>query len=105
MLSGRDRADLLHVDLAGDHVVPEPDHHLCEQLEPVAPLVRDQDPQMLEIVSQTRHGERIVRALDYERRGSAGLIVANAILTDLDHKTPRIVGISEPPQAFRGAGR
>ena len=43
------RADFLHVDLARDHVVAEADHDLGEQLEPVAPLVRDQDAQMLEI--------------------------------------------------------
>ena len=37
------RADLLDVDLAGDHLVTETSHDLGEQLEPVPSLVRDQD--------------------------------------------------------------
>ena len=48
MLPGGRRADFLDVDLAGDHVVSEPDHDLGEQLQPVALLVRDQDAQVLE---------------------------------------------------------
>jgi hypothetical protein len=33
----------LDVGLAGDHLVPESGHDLREQLEPVAPFVRDQN--------------------------------------------------------------
>src|SRR5579859_39594 len=47
MLPGRDLPDLLDVDLTGDHVMPQPDHHLRQQLQPIAPLARDQDTQML----------------------------------------------------------
>ena len=57
MLPRRDRPDFLDVDLAGDHVVPEADHDLGEQLEPVALLVRDQDPQLL----GARHAAKIER--------------------------------------------
>ena len=39
-------ADLLDVDLAGYHVVTEPDHDLRKQLEPVTPLVCDQDSEV-----------------------------------------------------------
>ncbi len=49
-LPRRDRTHLLDVDLAGDHVVPEPDDDLGEQLEPVAPLVRDQDAEMANVI-------------------------------------------------------
>jgi len=49
MLPGGDRPDFLDVDLAGDHVVTETDHDLREQFEPVAPFVRDQDAQVLEV--------------------------------------------------------
>jgi hypothetical protein len=42
-ISGGHRADLLDVDLACDHLVPEPGHDLGEQVEPLALLVRDQD--------------------------------------------------------------
>ena len=47
VLSRGHRADLAHVDLAGDHLVAEPGDDLSEQLEPVAPLVRDQDAEVL----------------------------------------------------------
>ena len=43
-------ADLLDVDLAGDHLVTEPGDDLGEQLEPVASLVRDQDAEVLDPV-------------------------------------------------------
>ena len=43
MLPRGDRPDLLDVDLTRDHVVPEPDHDLGEQLQPLPPLVRDQE--------------------------------------------------------------
>jgi hypothetical protein len=36
----------LFVDLARDHLVPEPGHDLRQQLEPRPLLVRDQDTQM-----------------------------------------------------------
>ena len=45
-LAGCHRADLRDVDLACDHLVPEPGHDLCEQLEPLAFLVGDQDTEM-----------------------------------------------------------
>ena len=48
-LSGGHRPDLLHVDLAGDHLVPEPGHDLGKQLEPLPPLIRDQDTQVLDL--------------------------------------------------------
>jgi hypothetical protein len=47
LLSGGDGADFLDVDLARDHLVPEPRYDLCEQLEPVSLLVRDQYTQVL----------------------------------------------------------
>ena len=40
----------LDVDLAGYHVVTKPRHDLREQFEPVAPLVCDQDAEMLRLV-------------------------------------------------------
>jgi hypothetical protein len=52
VLPGRHDADFLDVDLAGDHVVTEPVHHLREKLQAVAPLVRDEDAKMLGV----RHG-------------------------------------------------
>ncbi len=42
MLARSHRADLLDVDLAGDHLVTESCHDLGEQLQPVPPLVGDQ---------------------------------------------------------------
>ena len=54
--SRRHRADLADLDLARDHLVPEPGDDLGEQLKPVAPLVRDQDTQVLNVfLSQSRH--------------------------------------------------
>jgi hypothetical protein len=44
------RGDCRHVDLAGDHLMPEPGHNLSEQLKPVAPFVGNQDPQPLNLV-------------------------------------------------------
>jgi hypothetical protein len=38
------RSNLLDVDLTRDHVVAKCDHHLREKLQPVALLVRDQNP-------------------------------------------------------------
>jgi len=49
LFPGRRLPDLLDVDLARDHVVPEADHDLREQLEPIAFFIRDQDAQMLGI--------------------------------------------------------
>ena len=40
------RADFPDVDLARDHLMAEPGDDLGEQLEPVPPLVRDQDAQV-----------------------------------------------------------
>jgi hypothetical protein len=45
-LPGRHRADLLDVDLAGNHLVPEPGHNLGQQFEALALLVRDQDTEI-----------------------------------------------------------
>lgn len=50
MLSRCDGAHLRDVDRAGDHLVPEPGDDLSEQLKPVAPLVRNQDSQLLNLV-------------------------------------------------------
>ena len=50
LLPGSHCGDRRDVDLAGDHFVPEARHYLGEQLEPVAPLVGDQDAQMLNLV-------------------------------------------------------
>ena len=58
-LSRGDRADLSDFDLARDHLVPEPGDHLGEQLEPIAPLVRDQDTQMVNLI--LNHRERSIR--------------------------------------------
>ena len=38
--------DLVDVDLARDHDVPKPGDDLGEQVQPVAPLVRNQDTQV-----------------------------------------------------------
>jgi hypothetical protein len=40
-------ADCFDVGLAGDHFVPEARDDLCEQVKAVAPLVRDQDTEVL----------------------------------------------------------
>ena len=45
-LSRSHRPDLVHVDLARDHLVPEAGHDLGKQLEPLPLLVRDQDAQV-----------------------------------------------------------
>jgi hypothetical protein len=44
---GADRSD---VDLARDHLMAQAGDDLCEQLEPVPPLVRDQNTEMLGFV-------------------------------------------------------
>ena len=44
------RADLFDVDLACNHLVAESRHDLCEQLESIPPLVRDQDAERRERV-------------------------------------------------------
>jgi hypothetical protein len=49
LLPRRLRSDFLHVDLAGDHVMAQPDDDLGEDVEPLALLVCDQDAQMLGI--------------------------------------------------------
>ena len=45
VLPRRDRADLRHLDLACDHVVAEPAHDPCQQLQPVGTLVRNENAQ------------------------------------------------------------
>ncbi len=59
MLACGDRGDLAHVDLTRDHLVAEPGHNLGEQLEPVAPLVRDQDAKMLALVLEHRRNSLV----------------------------------------------
>jgi hypothetical protein len=54
-LSRGHRADLLHVDLTRDHLVPKPGHHLRKQLEPLPLLVRDQDTQVPDLLAGHRH--------------------------------------------------
>ena len=49
-LSGRHRAHFLDVDLACDHLVPEPRHDLREQLETVTLLVGDEDAKVWRLV-------------------------------------------------------
>ena len=51
-----DGTDLLDVDLACDHLVPETGHDLREQFEPVAFLVRDQ---YAEMTSTVVHEEKV----------------------------------------------
>ena len=46
-LPRRDGADLAHVDLAGDHLVPEGGHYGRDEGEPIAPLVGDQHAKMV----------------------------------------------------------
>ena len=68
LLSRGHRPDLLDVDLASDHVVPEPDHNLSEQLEPVSLLVRDQDPEMLRLgLHHSSVFSALLRALERNR--------------------------------------
>lgn len=43
---GSNRADLLDVDLARDHLVPETGHDLGEELEPLSLFVGDQDAEV-----------------------------------------------------------
>ena len=42
-------SNFLDVDLAGNHLVAEAGYDLRKQLEPIAPLVRDQDAKMLRL--------------------------------------------------------
>jgi hypothetical protein len=46
VFAGGDGGDLADVDLAGDHLVPEPGHDRGEQLEAVSALIRDQHAQL-----------------------------------------------------------
>ncbi len=48
---GTDRSD---VDLARHHIVPKAGNHLCEQIEAVASLVRDEDAEPLRIFHYRR---------------------------------------------------
>lgn len=59
--------DCRDVGLAGDHLVPEPRDDLGEQLEPVPPLVRDQDAQghWLGFVSSSDHGRILCPPFDF----------------------------------------
>jgi hypothetical protein len=54
LLPCRDGADLFHVHLASDHVVSEPSDDPRQQLEPLAPLVRDQDAKLRDLVHLQR---------------------------------------------------
>ena len=54
MFPGCGYRDFHDVDLAGDHVVSEPDHDLGKQLQPIASFVRDQDTQMLYVALERR---------------------------------------------------
>ena len=49
-LARRHRRDVRDVDLAGDHLVPEPGHHLGQDFQPVGPLIRDQDAEVMDPV-------------------------------------------------------
>jgi hypothetical protein len=53
-LSRGHRPDLLDVDLARDHLVPEPRNDLRQQLEPLSPFVRNQDTQVPHLVGGHR---------------------------------------------------
>ena len=53
-LPRRNRADLLHIDLAGDHFMPKPGHHLRKQLQPIALFVRDQNAEVPVLVLRHR---------------------------------------------------
>ena len=62
-------SNFLDVDLAGDHLMAEADYDLREQLEPIAPLVRDEDAKVLRLTLDDRHddpgaGKRIERTSD-----------------------------------------
>src|SRR5881397_3507554 len=50
-------SDFLDVDLASDHIMAEPDYDLREQLEPIAPLVRDEDAKVLQLALDDRHDD------------------------------------------------
>jgi hypothetical protein len=54
LLPRRHRADLVHVDLSRNHLVPESGHDLGQSLEPRPLLVRDQDAQMSFLVFSRR---------------------------------------------------
>ena len=54
--------DFLHVDLARDHLVPEPCDDLGEQLEPLPPLVRDQDTQVRDLFHSHRNNRNLARS-------------------------------------------
>src|SRR5215213_6763777 len=46
-LAGRDDSDLVDVDLARDHLMPEVRHDRRYESQPIAPLVRDQHAEVL----------------------------------------------------------
>ena len=56
------RPDFLHVDLACDHLVPEPCDDLGEQLESLPPLIRDQDTQVRDLVHSHRNNRNLARS-------------------------------------------
>ena len=53
-LSRRDLADVLDLDLARDHLMPEGGDDRCDERQAILPLVRDEDAQMLGLA--TAHG-------------------------------------------------
>src|SRR4029077_18337444 len=79
------RADLFNVDLASDHVVPEPCDDLRQQLEPLALLVRDQDTEMPLLVHPQHPpgvpGKSMLKTLDSRL---AGVLERSTTLTPLE---------------------
>ena len=53
-LPGGHRADVLDLDLARDHLVPEGDHDRGDKREPILALVGDQDAQVLALTGRHR---------------------------------------------------
>ena len=78
-------SNFLDVDLASDHLVAEADHDLRKQLEPIAPLVRDQDAKMLRLTlgpsPRPRRWKRIETISDPR---------ISAIVTETSSSTPAL---------------
>jgi hypothetical protein len=49
------------VDLPGDHLVTEPVDDLCEQLQSIRPLIRDQDAKVMDAVQAMPSVEGVTR--------------------------------------------
>ena len=63
-LSGGRRADVLHIDLARDHLMPERDDDRSDERQPILALIRDKDTQVL-CFARTHQGRPVKRTEPY----------------------------------------